>query len=146
MKKLFIYPVVILMAALVFCGGSGVNVASFCCDDCQSGGIEGIVEGFCSEVHHHDHDGTTHPKPDTDSVGDVHEMCCTLSRVMFDWTTSNAPVFSPEPVVYDLTVMDLPEDLVVSGQILNCETQENSTGPPFPCPRSYLSLLTTLLI
>ena len=44
------------MAALVFYGGAGINVITYCCIDCSSIGIEALLNGKCCDIHHHDHD------------------------------------------------------------------------------------------
>jgi len=134
------------MAALVFCGGSGTYVASFCCDECQSVGVKGIAEGLCCEIHHHDHENENLPASDMDAVCDVDEMSCFMSRVLYDWTASTTSIVSPEPAVYDFTMAAIPDGLAVLAPIVDDKMVENSCGPPFLCPRTYLSLLTTLLI
>jgi len=147
MKKVCIYPIAVLMAALVIYGGAGINVASFCCNDCQSAGIEGIAEGFCCEIHGHDHEDKHHAESNMDAVCDEHEMYCFLSRVTFDWDASTISFINhPERVVYDLITFDLPDHLALSSLFIHNQLFENSTGPPFLCPRAYLSLLTALLI
>ena len=149
MKKVLRYPIIVMMAALVIYGGAGICVASFCCNDCQSAGIEGIAEGFCCETHGHDHDYADkhHAKSNLESACYEHEMCCFLSHVTFDWSASAISFMTPpEKVVYDLITFDLPDTLTVFSPFVHDKAFERSTGPPFRCPRAYLSLLTALLM
>jgi len=146
MKKMWTYPIVLIIAALVFWSGSGMYVPSFCCDRCQSAGIEGIAEDLCCEIHHHDHEAKHHPKSDMDSIGDADEMCCFLTHIIYDWTALDTSIVSPEPVVYDLMATTIPNCLVVSSPGMEGKTLRNSCGPPFLSPRTHLLLLTTLLI
>jgi hypothetical protein len=146
MKKFCQYPIVVFMAALIFYGGSGINVASFCCDDCRSAGIEGIAEGVCCEIHGHEHEDRNIAESNMDYIGDAHEMNCLFVHIMYDWNFSGSSFFIPEPVTYDLLAIDLPDRLAISSPFLHDKPFENSTGPPFLCHRTYLSLLTTLLI
>ena len=144
MKKIITYSVVYILSALVFYGGSGINIASFCCNSCQSEGIKGIAEGYCNKVHHHNHEDSE--ESDMNCECGAHNSHCSLTRVAFDWDSSNNLTFKCEPDGYELLKVCLPVDLTVSPQIINNINCECSTGPPFLCPRAYLSLLTTLLI
>jgi len=146
MKRVCIYLIVFLMSALIVYGGAGINVASFCCDDCQSAGIEGIVEGACCEIHHHHHDEMDHPESDRDIVEHSHELCCSLSRIVYDWNTSNPSIMNPAPDGYDLLAIHIQDVLILSSPIIKYKTFESSSGPPDRSPQDYLSLLTTLLI
>ena len=148
MKRVCTYPIVIIMAALVILGGSGMNVVSFCCGDCQSAGIEGIVEGVCCEIHGHDHEDKNQPTSDMGFAdkADAHETCCFLAHVTFDWTNSEVSFSKQNLVVYELIAVEMPDGLAYIFPVLEDSIYENSTGPPFLCPRSYLSFLTTLLI
>lgn len=55
MKKIFTHILSVLMAVLVFYGGAGVNIISYCCGDCRSAGIEALLKDKCCEIHHHAH-------------------------------------------------------------------------------------------
>ena len=129
---------------MIFYGGSGINIASFCCNSCQSEGIKGIAEGYCKKVHHHTHDDSEESYMDCEC--DAHTTHCSLTRIAYDWDSSNSSNFKCEPDSYELLKICLPVDLAVSPQIINNITYESSTGPPYLCPRAYLSFLNTLLI
>jgi len=144
MKKISTYLIVYILSALVLYGGSGINIASFCCDKCQSEGISGIAKGACCEIHHHDNEDNI-PEPVMDSDCDSHKAHCFLSRIENDWN-SNIPSFKYIPYCFELIEVCLPVGLSVSTQVINDITNEYSTGPPIICPRTYLSLLTILLI
>ena len=146
MRKVFLYLVVYLLSALIFYGGSGVNIASFCCGKCQSEGITGIVEGVCCEIHCHDNEVANIVVPDIDSDCDTHDNHCTLSRIEYDWDFSNISNFRCEPCSFELIKICSPLGMSIYSQALNSITYEYSTGPPSLCPSDYLSLLTILLI
>ena len=145
MGKLGTYPMVFMIAALVFYGGSGINVASFCCTECQSAGIKGIAKGFCREIHDHGHESDSHHSA-SDFFEDSDEMSCFLTHIMYDWSTSNTSIINPEPAVCFLMSIAAPGGLVAFSPFIEDRTYENACGPPILCPHTYLSLLTTLLI
>ena len=146
MKKTVKYLGVYIVSLLVFYGGSGINVASFCCDDCKSGGIAGIVEGACCAIHCHKYEDANHHQADANSDCDTYDTHCSLSRLLNDWDTSNTSTFKFEPNYFTFTEICLPLDLTASPQIEPEIAYQCSTGPPVCCPRTYLTLLTTLLI
>lgn len=152
MKKAFTYFLVILMAALVFYGGAGVNVISFCCDDCRMAGVEVLVEDKCCEIHGHTHEGDHHHHhhhaagESLDSCLDhPYEKCCDLERVDFDWDDVPVSINPLEPVSFSLLLTGLHDVLVIPLPLVREISTVMPTGPPL-CPREYLSLLTTLLI
>ena len=133
------------MSALIFYGGSGINIASFCCDTCQAKGIEVITKGLCCDLHCHDSDGVGHNETDIDSDFHHHDALCSLSRLIYDWD-SIISTFKCGPDSFELFYTCLPASLTLSSYTVDNITYEYSTGPPILCPREYLSLLTTLLI
>ena len=92
---------------MIFYGGSGINIASFCCDRCQSEGIKGIAEGYCYKVHCHDYEDSE--ESDTDSVCDAHKTHCALYRIIFDWDTYIISILKCEPYGFDLVKICLPD-------------------------------------
>ena len=131
------------MSALIFYGGSGINIASFCCDACQAEGIEVITEGLCCDLHCHDSESAGLNKTNIDSHH--HDTLCSLSRLIYDWDSITS-IFKCEPDSFELFYTCLPTDLTLSSYTVDNIIHEYSTGLPVLCPREYLSLLTTLLI
>ena len=43
------------MVVLVFYGGAGINIISYCCNECRSKGIEVLQNHTCNDIHHHHH-------------------------------------------------------------------------------------------
>lgn len=134
------------MAALVFYGGAGVNVASFCCQDCRAEGVEILAGDRCCEVHGHthhlEHETVEHTN---DSFDHSHEKCCHMSRISFDWGSEKVSIDSPQPVTFDLLTDGSFDISVIPLPFVEERTSVMPNGPPLP-PRVYLSLLTTLLI
>ena len=135
------------MAALVFYGGAGINVVSFCCNDCWAAGVEAIKNDKCCEIHGHDHhDVQVAIIEHTDgAIQHSHEMCCHLRRVDFDWDTERIASLNIQPIVFDLFDLVPQSVSLVPLPVINQISTVMPTGPPL-CPRTYLSLLTTLLI
>lgn len=146
MKKAFTYLFVFLMAALVFYGGAGVNIASFCCQDCRSEGVEVLAGDKCCEIHGHSHELADETIEHTNgSLSPSHEMCCNMSRISFDWGSEKVYIESPQPVTFDLLTDGLFNSPVIPLPMVREITSVMPKGPPLP-PREYLSTLTTLLI
>jgi len=139
MKKINIYSVTILLIALVFYGGAGVNFISYCCNLCRHEGIEAVIKDKCCDIHHHHHD---------DHDEHTSENCCSFERINFDWSAQN---FSKQetdfsPVKQDIHSCNLLTlsfvDLIKTGKIHS----HIPHGPPKVLPCDYLSILTVLLI
>ncbi len=148
MKKSIKYMFATLLAALIFYGGTGVNFISYCCDDCRSGGIEVVMDNKCCDIHQHNHDYTHDLCAKDDGCTHIsEESCCSMERIDFEWDQSSNPVFHFQPVQIDLF------SCLMCASMLYSDIQESETlvnvqkAPPLiTCPRTYLSLLTTLLI
>lgn len=138
MKRLFTTLLIGMMAALVFYGGAGVNVASYCCDDCRSQGVEVLVGDMCCDVHEHEHAAN--------DCSLASGLSCSLERVNFEWT--NAYEQSPDmhPAAFQLFDFGLSSVALLSPLITQCLLSAVGEDPPPRCPRVYLSLLTSLLI
>ncbi|MDR2916898.1 MAG: hypothetical protein LBV74_19055 [Tannerella sp.] len=171
MKKAFTHSIVIIMTVLVFYGGAGINIISYCCNDCRSEGIEVLINDKCCDIHKHNHrNNHNHNNQISHCSGNscdnhteenkcntIHASCefchdhssgncCSVERISFDWSSHNT---SEQNVDLSPVILDL-----LSGDILNISpvhiiiTNENNTatGPPLVCPRDYLSVLTILLM
>lgn len=149
MKKTFTYLFILVMSALIFYGGAGINVISYCCDKCRSAGIEVVSDHKCCEMHkhHHEHHAAANPSCEK-CIEHTDDMCCGLKRLKHDWNNQNVSdsELDIEPVAIDLLyagtcnistipLLSAEENLIIM-----------ATGPPLKIPRAYLSLLTTLLI
>jgi len=136
---------VVIMAALVFYGGAGVNIASFCCDDCRKAGMEVLKGDMCCEIHGHSHDDMPAIESAEGRFGHSDEMCCNMMRKNFDWNYDNDVEIDLQPLALDLLAFGTPDASLIPIPFVNEVTFVMPTGPPL-CPRTYLSLLTTLLI
>lgn len=147
MKKAFTYLFVMLVSALVFYGGAGVNVISYCCDQCRSAGIEAVSDHKCCEIHHHHHEHET-PVEQTcnDCVGHTHNNCCGIERLLFDWDTTTESNIDLAPISLDVLFAGTGNISSIPTLLFEEITSVMPTGPPLKTPRVYLSLLTTLLI
>ena len=170
MKKIFTYPVSLILAALIFYGGAGVNLISYCCNLCRSEGIEAVSNDKCCEIHHHHHTGNhqihhmsgccelvcnTHSEDnhnnriqdycglqDDQSTGE----CCSFERINFEWNIRN---LSKQETCFSFLTLDLFSCIRLTSVDLRLANKIHSQiphGPPIVFPRDYLSILTVLLI
>lgn len=145
MKKAATYLFVLILATLVFYGGAGVNIISYCCSDCRTEGVEVLLDDACCDVHEHNH-GDVELLADEVPCDSLQSMLCDIERVDFDWMYASSQGLDLQPAVFDLFSFGIPDISLILGPILNKLTSITPTRPPFICPRIYLSLLTTLLI
>ena len=136
MKKVFTYFATFVTAALVFYGGAGVNLVSYCCNLCRMEGIEAVAGDKCCDIHHHDH--SDHSSTD----------CCSFERISFDWVAHN---LSEQDIDFSPFSMDvfMCDPLIVSNFntiSIGKKLAPALHGPPIVLPRDYLSILTVLLI
>lgn len=150
MKKTLTYLFVMVMSALIFYGGAGINVISYCCDTCRTVGIEAVSDHKCCEIHEHNHHKhqTTTESTCKNCIKHAHEMCCGLERIQHDWNNQNISdsELDIEPVSVDLLYTGLGNISTIPILSVKENCANMSTGPPLTPPRTYLSLLTTLLI
>lgn len=169
MKKISTYFLTLCMATLVFYGGAGVNIISYCCGDCRSAGIEALIHNKCCEIHQHNHKHHTAHNHHSEKASCNHTTqnccdtnhhsckscsnhssgsCCSMERIDFDWNTQNTAEqeIDLSPIVFDLLSNEL---FIYSNTLLPFISEANTVmpnGPPLACPRDYLSILTVLLI
>lgn len=152
MKKRLSNIILSLIALLVFYGGAGINIVSFCCNECRDGGIEVVLGSSCCEVHGHSH--TTHAHPanfDSESHGHSETISlthgqCGMMRVGVDWLEVINQHFSFQPSVLELFTDLYAQLLFVPLTVSDAKHTLSATIPPRLTPRGYLSILSTLLI
>lgn len=140
----------------MFYGGAGINVISYCCNDCRSAGIEAIASHHhqccktqCCEKH--EHNNQQHKILDEhackSNIDRSHTDCCGLERLQHDWSSASGSEIDLEPVTIDLLFAELGNISILPVYTLEEISAIMHTGPPILIsPRVYLSLLTTLLI
>ena len=146
MKKIAKQLGIYIVSLLIFYGGSGINIASFCCDNCQSEGVAGIAEETCCTIHSHESEDAGYAGTDANPGYDSSGTHCSLSRLLYDWNTSTSSTFKLDSNYFELAAICLPLELAASPQVEENITYECSAGPLVFTPQTYLSLLTTLLI
>lgn len=145
MKNTVSYLFIVFLATLVFYGGAGINLVTYCCGDCRTEGVEVLLDDKCCEIHDHDHSEAVEEKLSASGQMDE-ESCCNLERVSFDWNSSTLPSTQLQPAVVDLfSFGTLHASLIPSLFFSDCLFQETDR-PPLVGPRVYLSLLNVLLI
>jgi len=170
MKKIGTYSVTLLMIALVFYGGAGVNFISYCCNLCRHEGIEAVLKDKCCDIHHHANNNlTNHVSDCCDNSCDSHAEdnpvnipnescgfsdehasgnCCSFERISFDWSAQN---FSKQETDFSPVAQELfSHCLLAFSSVDLIKTDKIHShiphGPPIVLPCDYLSILTVLLI
>jgi hypothetical protein len=127
---------------LFFCSAKAERADSDCC------GTHAPLS-CCAEADRTDSDGcgTRSVKTDNHCTHASDDNCCNMQRISFDWNTHHTTEsgMNLSPVVFDLLLSELPDS-----SVRNFMRGRNGAvmpkGPPFVCPRDYLSRLTILLI
>lgn len=83
MKKFLSISLVFLLAIVITYAGSGINVYSFCCDDCYSFGVEAIASNRCCDIHHDECLPEQDSSEGTAPCENAHEQC-TIERMDID--------------------------------------------------------------
>ena len=73
MKKTVTFLFIVFLAALVFYGGAGVSLVTYCCGDCRTEGVTALLENKCFNL--------------TCCLALKSEdgCCCDVEYVSFDW-------------------------------------------------------------
>ena len=145
MKNAVTYLFIVFLASLIFYGGAGVNLITYCCGDCRTEGVALLLNDTCCDVHEHNCCSTADEVSACDS-GCCEEDCCDMERISFDWSSSNNPIVELQPAVTDLLSFASPLASLVPVPFLKEYIAQEQDGPPVVCPRVYLYLLTSLLI
>lgn len=145
MKNAVTYLFIVFLASLIFYGGAGVNLITYCCGDCRTEGVVVLLNDTCCDVHEHSCCSTADEVSACDS-GCCEEDCCDMERISFDWSSSNNPIVELQPAVTDLLSFASPLASLVLVPFLKEYISQEQDGPPIVCPRVYLYLLTSLLI
>ena len=101
MKNAVTYLFIVFLASLIFYGGAGVNLITYCCGDCRTEGVAVLLNDTCCDVHEHNCCSTADEVSACDS-GCCEEDCCDMERISFDWSSSNNPIVELQPAVTDL--------------------------------------------
>ena len=101
MKNAVTYLFIVFLASLIFYGGAGVNLITYCCGDCRTEGVVVLLNDTCCDVHEHSCCSTADEVSACDS-GCCEEDCCDMERISFDWSSSNNPIVELQPAVTDL--------------------------------------------
>lgn len=150
MKKTVTYLFIIFLATLIFYGGAGVNLITYCCGDCRTEGVAVLLDNKCCEVHEHgccETTAKTTAKAHTNHPGCCEdEDCCDLQRISFDWNSFNNLIPELQPAVIDLMSFGSALASLLPVPTLKESIARDQEEPPIIPPRIYLNLLTTLLI
>lgn len=146
MRNTVTYLLVVVLASLIFYGGAGVNLITYCCGDCRTEGVAVLLDDNCCEMHAHSCCDAPAETKNAHSCCDEEDDGCGIERINFDWSRFNTSVVELQPMVIDL--LSFSSSLYSFTPFLNNNkyTEYEHDGPPVVCPRIYLNLLTTLLI
>ena len=149
MKKFLSTSLSFLLASVIMYAGSGINAYSFCCDDCNTYGIEAITNHKCCDVHENDCSFEEQKTSEnTFNEEDSHQQC-ELDRLNLDLQDTSSEdgqsfikIFVQKSFL-TATLHNLIQNLEnesINGYI--SETQK----PPNLSKLVYFSLLETLII
>ncbi len=147
MKKFLSVSLTVLLAIVITYAGSGINAYSFCCEDCQTYGIEAIVESKCCDIHHEVCQSEQIVNNDA-LCSDSHGQC-SLERLDIDLQSITTQQDQTQiainqldiyftTLLYELNKEELDE--TITGYI------SQSQKPPNLSKHVYFSLLETLII
>lgn len=134
MKKSVTYLFIVFLATLVFYGGAGVSLVTYCCGDCRTEGVTVLLENKCCEIHEHSHHA---------NGGD---SCCDVEYISFDWNVFHGHLFNLQPVAVDLISHISSHLSLVPVPFINGTGEIERESPPGFDSGTYLSFLTILLI
>lgn len=146
MKNTVTYLFIVFLAALVFYGGAGVNLITYCCGDCRTEGVTALLDNKCCEIHEHEHctDAARHLSACCHT--DEEESCCDVEYVSFDWNVFNGALLDLQPAVIDLMSFAVSNISLIPVPFVDRSEDIEQDSPPGIYPDIYLSLLTVLLI
>lgn len=144
----------LLLGLYFLLAGTGFNIVNYCCDSCESKGIEYIAKHSCEEVHHHKSDCCeSHSHASADShhdiaCTDIQHMpeCCHILRVKVETPTV---VSIPELISVTIFTHTL---FAYESIFMNFQPESSFQYPtpppdiPLPSGRDILTAQSVLLI
>ena len=134
MKNTVTYLFIVFLAALVFYGGAGVNLITYCCEDCRTA------------IHEHEHCTEMAKHVSSCCHADGEDNCCDVEHISFDWTVFQGALLNLQPVAIDLVSLTASNISLVPALIMDKAVDVVRDAPPGITPDIYLSLLTVLLV
>ena len=150
MKKTSHILLSLLLSTLIFYGGAGVNVFSFCCDECQAEKMNlavlfvGTKKCCCTSP-----EGATCGK-ETCCQHNSDDAQCGIDRIAFDWQSVSSNQIQLQPLSIELdNSLFLAAHNVKSAtdtSLLYHIINRKSQIPPHLSKDEYFDLLCTLII
>ena len=147
MKKFLSITFTLLLTIVISYAGSGINAYSFCCEDCQTVGVEAITGEKCCDIH--DEESSSKQMVDDNALClDSHDHC-SLERLNIDLqaiSTKNTKtqVSTLQPNLSFTTLFFFLNEIVKDESITGYISQTQK--PPNLSNLVYFSLLETLII
>ena len=147
MKKLLSISITVLLAIVITYAGSGINAYSFCCEDCQTFGVEAIVGEKCCDVHHYE--SSAEQESNDNAFCETSHDECSIDRLDIDLqdapSENNEAQTAIQLMDFHFTTLLYPSNRI--------EPDENTTGyvsqtqrPPNLSEIVYFTMLETLII
>lgn len=146
MKNTVTYLFIVFLAALVFYGGAGVNLITYCCGDCRTEGVTALLDNKCCEIHEHQHCTDAAKHLSACCHPDKEDGCCDVEYVSFDWNIFQGVGFDLQPAAIDLMSLAVSNLSLIPVPFVAESGDIEQDSPPGIYPDTYLSLLTVLLI
>ena len=148
MKKFLSISLLFLLAIVITYAGSGINIYSFCCDDCHTVGVEAITTNKCCDIHHDEHSSKENIFDIVDTCEKSHDQC-TLERMDIDLQGVS---FQKSQTQISIKVLEVlfPTLSYLSNNQTECKKSigfiTQTQKPPNLSKLVYFSLLETLII
>lgn len=142
MKNTVTYLFIVFLAALVFYGGAGVNLITYCCGDCRTEGVTALLDNKCCEIHEHQHCTDAAKHLSTCCHPGEEDGCCDVEYVSFDWNVFQGVGFDLQPAAIDLMSLAVSNLSLIPVPFVDESGDIEQDSPPGIYPDTYLSLLT----
>lgn len=153
MKRTFLHIVFsLLLSAMFLFAGTGYNLIHYCCNDCETVGIEMAAEMSCESIHHHHYEKEQHHTLNADVCATcVNNLAkgCDIDRLTVD--VPSVQLTNQTLTDYSLIFVELNDfqTLLLSSSGFTEETEPSHTPPDIPAPlkgRQILSRKSVLII
>lgn len=149
--KLIIRNIFTIVSAIYFLfAGTGYNIINYCCDNCESEGIDYIAQNSCAATHHNNHHKTCCSENHYDfTIADYlhHSNECNLLRVNVETPTIQSVSKTVKQPVFNIQFLFSNEFIISHGFSTGLIYNSTLSPPDFLLSgRKILSLHSILLI
>lgn len=152
MKKFLSISLTVLLAIVITYAGSGINTYTFCCDDCQTFGVEAIAGDKCCDIHQHQHlgeVGEVEEENDNEGISESSHNHCLLNRLDIDLqdapTEDSQRLIAIQQIDFHFTILPYLSKVIETDETVTAYVSQTQS-PPNLSELVYFSMLETLII